>query len=141
MRSNLIIVALGASLLASSCGPPSTTGAVVGAGAGGVVGGLSGGTGGMLFGAAVGGILGYAGGRAVEEEDRRRAAIALEQNRQMEWVNQEGVEYRVVPTQTRYYSGRECRDFRMFAEIDGRPEQVNGTACRRPDGSWETLSG
>lgn len=141
MRSKLIIVALGASLLATSCGPPSTTGAVVGAGAGGVIGGVAGGAGGMLFGAAVGGLVGYAGGRAVEEEDRRQAAIALEHNREVQWRNQAGVEYRVVPTQTHYYSGRECRDFRMMADIEGTPEQVTGTACRRPDGSWETISG
>lgn len=141
MRSNLITLALGASLLAGACATPSQTGTAVGAGTGAAVGGIAGGTGGMLFGAAVGGILGYAGGRAVEEEDRRRAAVAIEQNREMEWRNSQGAQYRVVPGRTHYYSGRECRDFRMMAEIDGRPDQVSGTACRRPDGSWETISG
>lgn len=140
MRSNLILVALIGSSLAG-CATPSQTGTAVGAGTGAAIGGIAGGGKGMLFGAAVGGLLGYAGGRAVEEEDRRRAAIALEQNREMQWRNSQGAEYRVVPGPTHYYSGRECRDFRMFAEIDGRPQEVTGTACRRPDGSWETLSG
>jgi surface antigen len=36
--------------------------------------------------------------------------------------------------------GRECRDFRLLAEIEGQPDEVTGTACRRPDGTWEAIS-
>jgi surface antigen len=137
---NLIIAALGVSALAG-CATPSGQGAALGGGGGAIIGGLAGGGTGALIGAAAGGLLGYGAGRVVEEQDRQRAAIALEQNRQLEWENSRGNTYRMVPGPTRYYSGRECRDFRMFADIDGRAQEVTGTACRRPDGSWEQISG
>jgi hypothetical protein len=37
--------------------------------------------------------------------------------------------------------GRECRDFRVLADLEGEADQVEGTACRRPDGRWEMISG
>lgn len=142
MRSSLITVVLGASLLTSACATKSGTGAGVGAGAGGALGYAVGGTTGLILGAAAGGALGYTAGKAMEEEDRRRAAYALEQNQPVEWRNtQTGAQYRMEPTDTRYMQGRECRDFRMRAEVDGKPDTMNGTACRRPDGQWEMLSG
>lgn len=141
MRSYLMIVALGASLSVAGCGSKSATGTAVGAGAGGLLGQAVGGTTGLIVGAAVGGALGYTAGEAMEEEDRRRAALALEQNRAMQWSNpQTGHDYRVEPTGTVYREGRECRDFRMIADVDGRPDEITGTACRRPDGSWEAIS-
>ncbi len=131
---------LGATLTASCT--PSQTGTGVGAVGGGLLGHAVGGDIGMLIGAVAGGALGYSVGRAMEEEDRRRAAYALEQNRTMGWRNPDtGDEYRVEPYDTRYSNGRECRDFRMFTDIEGRTETVNGTACRRPDGQWEMVSG
>jgi len=142
LGSKLMIVTLGVSLAATSCATKRGTGTAVGAGAGGALGYAVGGTSGLLIGAALGGALGYTAGRAMEEEDRRRAAIALEQNRMMEWHNaQTGYDYRVEPRGTRYLEGRECRDFRMLAEVEGRPDEVTGTACRRPDGSWEAIQG
>lgn len=142
MRSYLLMVALGGSLVTASCATKSGTGTAVGAGVGGVIGQAAGGTTGLLLGAAIGGALGYTAGKAMEEEDRRQAAIALEQNRAMAWRNPNtGYEYRVEPTGTRYQQGRECRDFRLFADVDGQPDEITGTACRRPDGSWEAVSG
>lgn len=139
--SKLLIVTLGVSLSATSCATKSQTGGAVGAGAGGALGYAVGGTGGMLLGAAVGGLFGYGAGRAMEEEDRRRAAIALEQNRIMEWENaQTGREYRMEPQGARRVEGRECRDFRLLADVEGKAESITGTACRRPDGSWEAIS-
>jgi len=144
MRSTLMTVLLGASLVTTACANASkpATGTAIGAGAGGALGYAVGGGTGMLIGGAIGGIFGYTAGKAMEEEDRRQAALALERNRAMSWQNPDtGYEYRLEPTNTRYEQGRECRDFRMLAEVDGKPDQVNGTACRRPDGSWEMLSG
>jgi surface antigen len=144
MRSTYLAVLIGASLTsAAACATKSQTGAAGGAVAGGLVGHAIGGDTGMLIGAIVGGAVGYEVGRQIEEEDRRRIAYALELEREMEWRNAHtGYAYRVEPTGTRYLGdGRECREFRLLAEIDGRPEEMTGTACRRPDGTWETISG
>jgi surface antigen len=129
-------------LASAGCATKSGTGAAVGAGTGGVIGGLVGGTSGALIGVGLGALLGYGVGRAIEEEDRRRMVYALEQNQPAYWTNpNNGNSYRVEPTGTRMEQGQPCREFRMFAEVDGQPQEVNGTACRRPDGNWEILSG
>jgi surface antigen len=142
MRSTLMTLLLGASLATTACATKSGTGTAIGAGAGGALGYAVGGTTGLILGGAVGGIFGYTAGRAMEEEDRRRAAYALERNQAISWRNAEtGNHYRIEPYDTRYEGGRECREFRMTAEVDGNPDQVNGTACRQPDGSWHMLSG
>jgi len=140
MRSILILLTL-IVLSAAGCATKAGTGTAVGAGAGGLIGGLAGGTTGALVGVLAGGALGYVVGNQMDEEDRRRAAYALEQNREMEWRNAQGEQFRVVPGQTSYRQGRECRNYRIFAEIDGRPDQIDGFACRRPDGSWESMQG
>ncbi|HEY5924128.1 MAG TPA: glycine zipper domain-containing protein [Kofleriaceae bacterium] len=124
----------------ASCATKSGTGTAVGAGIGGAAGYALGGTTGLIIGGALGGALGYSVGREMDEEDRRRAAYALEQNRYMEWRTDDGDMYRMQPRRTSYMDGRECREFTMHADIDGQPEHVNGVACRRSDGSWETIS-
>lgn len=37
-------------------------------------------------------------------------------------------------------SGRYCREFQQRVSIGGKTEEAYGTACRRPDGSWEVVS-
>jgi len=37
-------------------------------------------------------------------------------------------------------SGRYCREFQHEVTIGGKTEQAYGTACRKPDGSWEVIS-
>lgn len=37
-------------------------------------------------------------------------------------------------------SGRYCREYQRMADIGGRPQQVYGTACMMPDGSWQIVS-
>lgn len=134
-----MIILVGASLTASACQTRRETSTVVGAGAGAVVGGVIGGTGGALVGAALGGMAGYGVGRAMEENDRRRIAYALEQNQPASWTNPDtGYEYRVQPSGTVVQGGRECREFRVIADMGtGQPEEVTGFACRQPDGDWE----
>jgi surface antigen len=137
---SLIAVTLVASLASAGCATKAGTGTAVGAGVGGLAGYALGGTTGLIIGGALGGALGFAVGREMDEEDRRRAAYALEQNRYMEWHNDQGVHYQITPQRTTYRDGRECREFTMNADIEGRPEHVNGVACRRPDGTWEAIS-
>jgi surface antigen len=142
LASKLLIVTLGVSLSAGACATKSATGTAVGGVSGGALGYALGGTTGLVIGGLVGGVVGHAVGAKMEEDDRRRAAIALEQNRMMQWENQRtGEDYRIEPRGTRYIEGRECRDFRLLADIEGTPDEITGTACRRPDGTWQTLSG
>ena len=37
-------------------------------------------------------------------------------------------------------SGRYCREFQQRVSIGGKTEEAYGTACRKPDGSWEVVS-
>lgn len=138
----LMTAVVGGSLIAATgCATKRETGTVAGAVGGAAVGGLVGGRTGALVGAALGGITGYAAGRAMEEQDERRVAYALEANRPVQWTNPHtGYEYQVEPTRTVLQEGRECRQFRMLAEVDGNPEELYGTACRQPDGAWEVLA-
>jgi len=32
-----------------------------------------------------------------------------------------------------------CREYQSTTQINGRPQQVYGTACRQPDGSWRVV--
>jgi surface antigen len=131
---------VGISLIGAACATKSGTGAAVGAVGGGTVGAIVGGSTGALIGAALGGLAGYGVGRALEEEDRRQIAHALEVNERMRWENREtGYHYDVRPTGTYYDAGQPCRKFRMVADVEGRPEEVQGTACRNPDGNWEMI--
>jgi len=143
MHAKLVSCLIGASLItATGCATPSGQGAAVGAAGGGLVGAAVGGRTGLLVGAALGGLFGYGVGRAIEIEDQREVAYALEYDRAVRWENPDtGYRYQVEPTRTFVQRGRECRDFRMLAEVDGQPQEVYGTACRRGDGSWEVLSG
>jgi surface antigen len=132
---------VGASLIMGACATESQTGTAVGAGAGGLIGAAAGGWQGALFGAAVGGLLGYGVGRSVEVENERRMEYALEADRQSRWTNPDtGYVYTVEPQPIYYDRGRSCRQFSMVAEIDGRPRNVYGTACRTAEGRWDVVS-
>ena len=140
MRS-IIPILCSVSLMA--CATKSETGAVAGAAGGAVVGGLVGGNTGALVGAAIGGLAGYSIGRDMEERDRRQVVYALESDQPVQWQNPDtGYRYEVQPQQTVVQRGRQCREFRMVADVEGQrhPEEVYGTACRQPDGSWEMVN-
>ena len=50
-----------------------------------------------------------------------------------------GTQYSVVPTRTwQTPNATYCREFTTTGVIGGREQQLYGTACRQPDGSWET---
>jgi hypothetical protein len=36
-------------------------------------------------------------------------------------------------------TGQTCREYRTTATIDGKPQEVHGTACLQPDGTWQFL--
>jgi surface antigen len=92
---------------------------------------------GTLAGVAIGGSV----GRSMDETDRLKTALALENVRTgvaSNWRNPDtGNEYTVTPTRT-YRTGEQepCREYSVDSVIGGKKETVIGTACRQSDGSW-----
>jgi surface antigen len=145
-----IALALTAALSLGACENPPTKeqkGAVAGAVVGGVVGStIGGGTGrtvaivaGTLAGALIGGHI----GQKMDEADRLKAAQALESTstgQSSTWKNPDtGAQYTMTPTRTYEEAGSPCRDYTVNATVDGKPEKVQGSACRQSDGSWKAM--
>jgi len=120
-------------------------GVVIGAVAGGLLGNqVGGGTGKVLAtiaGAVIGGAIGGSVGKSMDETDRMKANAAFENGRSgtsSTWVNPDtGYEYVVTPNNSYETDSGPCREYTMDATIGGKTEQVYGTACRQPDGSWQ----
>lgn len=57
------------------------------------------------------------------------------------WVNPDsGASGSVTPTQTYIsQSGLPCRNFTQTITVDGQRENIQATACRQPDGSWQMV--
>jgi surface antigen len=119
---------------------------------GGVAGGLLGSTVGrgagnaaaIVGGAVLGTLVGGSVGRSMDDLDRVRVAQALENvpSRQaLAWQNPDTENrYEVEPLGTfKDREGRYCREFQTKALIAGESQQVYGTACRQPDGTWEIV--
>jgi len=131
--------------LTAGCATHEQAGTVAGAGVGAAAGHAltRGSVVGTLLGAIIGAAIGADIGRQMDAYDRERAAYALEYYASGEpyvWVNPDtGYEYRCTPTEP--YDGAEgpCRDFTMQTVIDGQPQDVHGTACRQPDGTWQMV--
>src|SRR6187549_2711281 len=143
------IAILAASLALVACENPPTkeqTGTVAGAVIGGVVGStIGGGTGrtvAIIAGTVAGAVIGGRIGQKMDEADKLKAAQALETTptgKHSEWRNPDtGAQYTMTPTRTYESSGTPCRDISVNATVDGKAEQVHGTACRQADGSWKT---
>lgn len=124
-------------------------GTVTGAVAGGLLGSTVGQGGGQLVAIAAGTLAGaYLGGKigkSMDDTDRMRINQALESNsigKPAYWHNANtGVNYRVVPVKNVTVSGNKyCREYRTVANIGGKQQQMYGTACRQPDGSWKAVS-
>ncbi len=92
---------------------------------------------GTMLGAAIGGSV----GEHMDEVDRLRAGQTLETVRtgvSSTWKNPDtDIDYRFTPTRTFETTEGPCREYTMQAEIGGRTQEVFGTACRQPDGSWK----
>ena len=145
------LVAVLVSLNLAGCA--NTTNQDMGTLSGGVIGGLLGsqfghGTGQLLAvgaGALAGAYIGGALGKHMDDTDRLKMNQAMEQNsvgQPAYWRNQKtDASYTVVPTKDVTYDGNPyCREYRSTAIIAGKKQQVYGTACRQPDGSWQMVS-
>jgi surface antigen len=126
--------------------------AALGAMLGGVTGGLIGAqigkgsrrTAATIGGAVLGVIVGGTIGRSMDQLDQACVGQALEQaptGQTIAWTNLDGGHYQVTPYRTwQVPDGRYCREYTTEASIAGRRQQLYGTACRQPDGSWERVS-
>lgn len=130
-------------------GQKQTFATVFGAVLGGVVGSQFGsGTGKLVAtgaGVFLGGLLGSEIGRAMDESDRMKVAKANRRARiapideTITWNNPStGYSGSVTPVREgTSTSGQYCREFQQTVSIGGRTERAYGTACRKPDGSWQ----
>lgn len=152
MKAKIILVAmlaaaLGVSGCATHTGPKENAGMIVGGLLGGVlghqVGGGKGRTAATALGTLIGASIGGSVGRSMDDMDRMKVGATLETTRTgvtSRWENPDtGYEYAVTPTKTYETAEGPCREYTMDAVIGGKTEQVYGTACRQPDGSWKIV--
>lgn len=127
----------------------SLGGAIIGALLGGLggsqIGSGSGRTAAIVGGIAAGAVIGGAIGDSMQSDDQARVQNTLETGRNGDtviWRNQDtGNRYEVTPTRTYRTAGRDCREYTSWVFLGGYEEQVTGTACRMPDGSWQKQAG
>ena len=151
------VFALSSSVYAE-CSQDSTGGGeILGTLAGAAIGGLigsqfGGGTGNKVAigaGVVAGGFLGNKIGKSLDCQDQQQhyetTQNALETKpvgQSATWVNPDtGHSGEITPTRTYTAAdGAPCRDFTQTIYVDGKYEEVNGTACRQPDGTWKPVS-
>ncbi len=117
-------------------------GGAVGAAGGSQIGKGNGQIASLIAGTIIGGLIGGSVGRSMDRVDMQCVGQALEYaqtGQPIAWRNPDrNVAYTVTPMRTyEVRDGRYCREYRESAVIGGRAQQVYGTACRQPDGSWQ----
>ncbi|MES2219293.1 MAG: RT0821/Lpp0805 family surface protein [Pseudomonadota bacterium] len=146
--ASVIIFLTSASLIGCDSMNNQDVGTVSGAVIGGLVGSRFGSGAGQMVAIGAGSVAGaYLGGqigRSMDMADRARMNNAFENNavgQPAYWQNNNtGVTYDVTPTRNISYEGNPyCREYHSTAIIAGKNQQIYGTACRKPDGSWEVV--
>lgn len=122
-------------------------GGVLGGATGGIagtrIGKGSGRTAATIGGAVIGVLVGSAIGRSMDQADQYCVSRVLEyapDRASVHWYGDGGTPLGVMPVGTFEHEGRYCREYQTTARIGGRTEQMYGTACRMPDGSWQIVS-
>ena len=100
-----------------------------------------------VTGAAIGGMIGTRIGAAMDDEDKRRAYAAQVQALEsgpsgapVAWRNPDSGRYgSVVPGPSYASNGTNCRQFTHTIYIEAKPQTARGTACRKPDGTWQPV--
>lgn len=122
----------------------------IGAALGGVAGAVLGSqigdgrTAATIGGAIAGLLVGGAVGRSMDAQDQACIGQALEfaePGRSVTWQDEQArTRYAVTPGRIEQGAdGRYCRPYVADVVIDGRREQVQGTACRERNGVWKNL--
>lgn len=136
------------SLSLVGCSSNEDTGTLVGGVAGGLLGSQFGGGAGRIaatvIGAGAGAFIGNRIGKSMDDTDKLKAQQALEDNKvgqTTSWKNPDnGNTYTVTPTKTYQQDNTYCREFTQTATIADKPQQIYGTACRQPDGTWKVVN-
>ena len=128
-------------------------GTLAGAAIGGLIGSQIGsGTGNKVAigaGVVAGGFLGNQIGKSLSCQDQQQhydtTQNALETQKTGQtaaWNNPDsGNSGEITPTRTYTAAdGTPCRDFTQTIYVDGKYEEINGTACRQPDGTWKPVN-
>ena len=156
MRNLLLVSTCTSTLLAGAClqttGQKETAGTLLGAAAGGLVGSQIGsGTGqlaatgaGVLLGALFGNEIGASLDRADKLYAAQSAQYALENlpdGQTTSWTNpNSGNSGSMTPVNVYAPSGNNfCREYQTEVTVGGKTQSAYGTACRRPDGTWEIV--
>jgi len=125
----------------------------IGAALGGVVGGVIGSKVGKgderkvatIASAVLGALVGSQIGRHMDQTNQQCTGQILERAPDRQAVTSRnpdtGVQYRVTPTKTFRQQAHYCREYIAEATIGGTATRVRGNACRKPDGSWQTVQG
>jgi surface antigen len=153
MRKLVTILLAGvAAASLSGCSSMGISNQTAGAGLGALAGGLLGstighGTGRLIAvgtGVFIGAAAGSAVGHSMDEQDKKNVQGALNNvpnGEAVGWHNNNGVEYTFKPIRTvQSNDGQYCREFTQTATIAGKQQQLYGTACRQPDGTWKIVS-
>jgi surface antigen len=143
-KLGLMIATLALTVIVAGCDTKEESGTLIGASTGALIGSTFGRgparLAGMVGGAVVGGFIGNRIGKAMDDEDRRRAAeaqyAAFENGQRAEWRNPNGHYGYIEPRPVYYDHDRQCREFSQTVIINGKPETMVGRACRGPDGVW-----
>jgi surface antigen len=146
--SALMIIMGCTSLISCSNMNNQDVGVITGGIAGGLLGSTIGGGGGHVLaiaaGTVAGAFIGSQIGRSMDQSDRARMNQALENNPNGQpayWRNvNTGATYSVLPTQNvKVHGNKYCREYRTTANVAGKTQQIYGTACRQPDGTWKIV--
>ncbi len=133
--------------------PKQTGGAILGGVAGGVLGSQIGGgmgrTAAIIGGTVLGGLLGSEIGKSLDKADQaymksaEQKAYTSPVGQNIAWSNPDsGHSGSVTPTREGRdtVTGGTCREFKSTVNVDGRTENVTGTACQQADGSWKVVN-
>ena len=150
----IFIVATGTASCTRSDGQVSrqAVGSVLGGAAGAWAGSTIGSGGGKVVATAtgtfLGSMIGSEIGRGIDKADLRYAkraqskALKAPVGETIQWENPKSSNRgTVTPTrQGRSSSGDYCREFQQTITVDGQQQSGYGTACRKPDGSWQIVN-
>lgn len=152
MNTTFTVTVLAAAAFAmqiSACGTTQEEqGEIIGGVVGGVIGAQigegSGRTAAIIIGTMAGSMIGRQIGQTMDQNDRMYTAQTLHSARSGEtttWTNPDnGNVYEVTPTRTFETASGPCREFTLDATVGGQPgQEVYGTACLQPDGSWKLV--